>query len=256
MTQYSDSAPPTTPIPVPDSTQSSTTDAAKDQASQVKDSAASAASSVTETAKDQAASVVSDAKNQAGNLLHQTRDEVTSQASTQQQRAAGGLRSLSDELHSMADRSDADGPATSLARQAADRVSTAAGWLEDREPGEVLSDVKRFARQRPGAFLAIAAGAGVLAARLARGLTADSDGASSATNAPSAAGTNAYRSPRTAAAPLAGDFGTGLPPLDEPDVAGRHEYTDPAPLPDLAVGVAAPVSPSTVINPATGGPTR
>jgi hypothetical protein len=39
----------------------------------------------------------------------------------------------------------------------------------------VLDEVRSFARQRPGAFLAIALGAGILAGRLARGLAADPD---------------------------------------------------------------------------------
>lgn len=157
----------------PGSRSSSTTDAVKDQAREAKDTAGQAASDLTSTAKEQAGSVVSEAQEQSKRLLRDAQHELTSQASTQQQRAAGGLRSLGDELRSMADKSEADGPATSLAQQAGDKAASLADWLENKEPGDVLNEVKRFARKRPGAFLALSAGAGLVAARFARGLSGD-----------------------------------------------------------------------------------
>ena len=69
--------------------------------------------------------------------------------------------------------------ATDLAQQAAEKAHQFAGWLEQRDPGSVLDEVRAFARQRPGAFLAIAFGAGVVTGRLVRGLTADPDTTSS-----------------------------------------------------------------------------
>ena len=47
-----------------------------------------------------------------------------------------------------------------------------ASWLDGRDPGSLLTEVKSFARQRPGTFLLLAAGAGVLAGRLSRSLSA------------------------------------------------------------------------------------
>jgi len=113
--------------------------------------------------------VASETTAQARNLLHQTRTELQDQASTQQQRIAGGIRSLSTELASMADRSEQAGPAADLARQAAQKTDQIAAWLDERDPGSLLNEVTSFARRRPGAFLAIAAGAGLLAGRLTRG---------------------------------------------------------------------------------------
>ena len=75
----------------------------------------------------------------------------------------------------MARNSEQDGVATDLARQAADKARTAAGWLADRDPGSLLDEVRSFARRKPGTYLAIALGAGVLAGRLTRGLTAPTD---------------------------------------------------------------------------------
>jgi len=121
-------------------------------------------------AGEQAGQVASEASQQVKDLVHQTRGEFAEQAATQQKRVAGGLRSLGEELHAMAQNSEQRGPATDLVQQAAERTGKVASWLEDREPGNVVEEVTRFARQRPGAFLAIAAGAGLLVGRLGRGL--------------------------------------------------------------------------------------
>ena len=48
------------------------------------------------------------------------------------------------------------GFAYDLARQAGDRFGQAARWLDDREPRDVLEEVKGFARRRPGVFIGIA----------------------------------------------------------------------------------------------------
>src|SRR6185436_16458500 len=101
-----------------------------------------------------------------------------------QQRVSEGLHSLADELAGMASKSDQDGMATDLARQAADKARQAAGWLADRDPGTLLDEVRSFARRKPGTYLAIALGAGVLSGRLARGLTApDADSSNPAADA-------------------------------------------------------------------------
>ena len=150
----------TTPVPTTPSTRGpgngssttgSTTDVAKDQAGQIAGTAKDAGKQVAQSAKEQVGEVTAEAGRQARQLADQVRFEVTDQAATQQQRVAGGIRSLADELHGMARGSDQDGPATDLARQAADRMQGVAQWLEDREPGSVLDEVRSFARRRPGA---------------------------------------------------------------------------------------------------------
>jgi hypothetical protein len=127
---------------------------------------------VAETAKTEAANVASEAKANAKDLLYQARSDLTDQAGAQQQKVASGLRSISEELHSMARASDQPGVASDLVRQAAERSSSVAAWLDGRDPGSLLNEVKSFARQRPGTFLLLAAGAGVLAGRLTRSLSA------------------------------------------------------------------------------------
>ncbi|WP_066287475.1 hypothetical protein [Arthrobacter sp. B6] len=147
-------------------------DAVKGEAGDVARTAKDSAQSVAETAKTEAANVASEAKYNAKNLLSQARTDLTEQAGTQQQKVADGLRSVSDELRAMAQASDQNGVASDLVRQAADRSSSVASWLDGRDPGSLLNEVKSFARQRPGTFLLLAAGAGVLAGRLTRSLSA------------------------------------------------------------------------------------
>jgi hypothetical protein len=105
-------------------------------------------------------------------MLHQVTGELRSQAGTQQQKATTGLQNVSQQLHSMADGADS-GVASNVVREVATRVSTAANWLENREPAELLEDVKRFARRSPGLFIAISAGAGLIAGRLTKALVSN-----------------------------------------------------------------------------------
>jgi hypothetical protein len=74
----------------------------------------------------------------------------------------------------MSDRNDDSGVAADVMRQATDRTEQVASWLEAREPGDLVDEVRRFARRRPGVFLAGAVMAGVLAGRLTRNVVASS----------------------------------------------------------------------------------
>lgn len=131
------------------------------------------------TAAEEASNVKQEVGQQARNLVGQVRSQLSSQVSTQQERAVGGIRSVSDELRSMANSSESQGAASNLVSQAASRVGDVAGWLEGREPSQLLEDVKRFARRRPGVFIAIAAGTGIVVGRLAKSLTSGDDSSTS-----------------------------------------------------------------------------
>jgi hypothetical protein len=175
---------PRPPIPQPSVPDSSTADVARDQASQVADTAKQAGTQVVDTVKDQAGQVTEEAKHQAKQLLSQAQTELSDQAASTQRRVSEGLHALAEELTGMARNSEQDGVATDLARQAADKARQAAGWLADRDPGSLLNDVRSFARRKPGTYLALALGAGVVAGRLTRGLTAPTDTARAGVNPP------------------------------------------------------------------------
>ena len=201
----------------------STTEVAKEQAADVADTAKQAGAQVADTVKEQAGQVTAEAKNQAKQLLSQAQSELSEQAAGTQQRVSEGLHALADELSGMARNSEQDGVATDLARQAADKARTAAGWLADRDPGSLLDEVRTFARLKPGTYLALALGAGVLAGRLTRGLTAPTtDHTTDAQGNPS---TSAYQV-TTGQSPLTGGVLPGAPvgydptPITDPVLAG------------------------------------
>lgn len=196
-------------------------DAAKHEAADLADTATTQAKDVLGTAKDEAASVVGEAKTQVKDLYAQTTRELKEQANTQQQRLAGGLRSVSDELGSMASNSEGSGVASDLVQQVAGRLSGAASWLGDRDPASVVTEVKRFARRKPGVFILGAAITGVVVGRLTRAL---------ASNHSSDEGT--------------ASAGSGSPSVAPPVSPPVEVHPDPA--------VPVPVGSSTTVGGATG----
>jgi ElaB/YqjD/DUF883 family membrane-anchored ribosome-binding protein len=143
-------------------------DAARAQASEVKDHAVDAGGGVVETAKQAAGDVAEEAKAQAKDVWRQTQDELRAQAEVQQRRVAEGLHSVSRQFSRMAEQSPDDGVATDLGRRAATRTGSVASWLDRRDPGSLVDEVRRYAGRKPGTFIAIAAAAGLLAGRLTR----------------------------------------------------------------------------------------
>jgi hypothetical protein len=200
-------------------------DVAKEEAANVAGQAAGAAQNVAETAKAEAQNVAYEAKNSARDLLHQAKSDLTSQAGTQQAKAAEGIRSISSQLRTMADAPDQQGVASDLIRQAADRSESVASWLDNRDPGSLLDEVKSFARQRPGTFLLLAAGAGMLAGRLGRSLQAGAPETGTATGYGSGTVPPYPVQPPVTESGL--DAGAGAPLYDHAEL-GEPAYTQPA----------------------------
>ena len=186
----------------------STVETAKSEAANVKDTAADAASEVKEVAKGEVSNVASEAKYQTRNLVDQTRTELRGQAINQQSQLAAKLQGWSSELGSMASRSDQSGQMTDLASEAARRGGEIAHWLDTHEPADVLEEVRRFARRRPVAFLALAAAAGLVAGRLTRGAVAANTSVDSGREATPA---RAYGSETYDRGGIDGGFDSGTP---------------------------------------------
>lgn len=155
---------------------------AKQDAAELKDSVTQHAGDVVGTAKSEAGAVAHEAKNQAKDLYAQTTSELREQAAVQQRRVAEGLRAVGGELGTMAANSEEGGVGADLVRQVSQKVEGVAGWIGDRDPGALLSEVKSYARAKPGTFIAVAALAGLVAGRLTRAL---SEGAKEAHDASS-----------------------------------------------------------------------
>jgi hypothetical protein len=151
----------------------STTDVAKDEARNVGQTAAQAGSQVASTAADQAKEVAYQTKAQAQDLVQQGRTQLRQQAVSSQHKAAEGLQGIASQLRSMVEgNAPAPGPARDLVEQGTAKVEQFASWLQNREPADLLDEVRSFARRKPGVFLLSAALAGVVAGRLTSGVKA------------------------------------------------------------------------------------
>src|SRR4051812_8662644 len=148
----------------------STKDTAKDEARGVAQEGVEGGKHVAAVGADQAKQVAGEAGHQAKALLGQAQSELVDHASSQQTRVADQLHSLSSQLGSMASKSDEEGLAKDLAQQASQQIGSVAHWLSQREPGDLISELKDFGRRKPGTFLAVAAGLGLLAGRMTRGV--------------------------------------------------------------------------------------
>ena len=152
------------PLPPASAEEEGTADVVKNQATDLSHSSIQTGKHVADVAREQASGVAVEAGRQGRDLLHQAQGQLEEQAAQGQQRLANQLLSLSDELRSMADASAQSGMAASLASQAAVRARNAGQWLDDRKPSQVADEMQSFARRRPAVFLALAVGAGLVAA--------------------------------------------------------------------------------------------
>jgi ElaB/YqjD/DUF883 family membrane-anchored ribosome-binding protein len=199
-----------------------------------------AAQNVASTAGDEAKRTTREAKEQARQLWGQTRTDLTEQAATQQTRAATGLRELADQLTSMAERADDGGMARGLVDDVARRAGDAAGWLDQRDPGSLLEEARGFARRRPMAFLAAAAGLGVVAGRLSRSLVDEAKDS----NAPSSTAPAAGSPAAGGAAPM---FTEGTVPMTPAGTATTGTTTeDVSGLPRTSQPLAPDLTPSPI----------
>lgn len=220
--------------------QSSTTQVAKEEANNLARTAADSGGQVGQTAGEQAKRVADETRRQARDLAREGRQQLADQARQGQQKAAGGLRTLADQLQEMSEKSDGSGLAPEVVRQASERTRGLASWLDEREPGALLDEVRAFARRKPGLFLAGATIAGVLVGRLTRGAVEaardDHDsGDGEASVAPRGAVAGQPAQPpagQPAQAPYPVDPGSAyLPPQAAPPVPGYSAPPSPTPTP-------------------------
>lgn len=207
-----------------------------DRAQTVGQDTKQAAQNVASTAGEEAKKTTREAKDQARQLFSQARSDVTDQASAQQTKAASSLRDLSDQLQSMAQGADGGGMAQGIVEDVARRAGDAASWLDQRDPSSLLEEARGFARRRPMAFLALAAGVGVLAGRLSRGLVdeaRDSSGETSGqmgqTGQPSQYSQTMGTTPVAAGgtAPMFTEGTAPTPATATGDLPGLHRTTQP-----------------------------
>lgn len=155
----------------------------KERAQQAASTAQQEGAHVAETAMSEAQQVAGEAKEKAADLLADAKSQIGEQSKTQLQALVSKLDELRDEIDGMIEGSAVQGTVTDLARQLSDKTKSLSSHLHDREPGDLLDDVRSFARRRPGTFLIGAVATGVVAGRLTRGAKqAHDDDASSSTS--------------------------------------------------------------------------
>ena len=229
-------------------TQTTAQQTAADRAGTVGHETKQAAGDVAATATQEAKQVTREAQDQVRQLWSQTRRDLTDQAATQQTRVAGGLRELADQLGSMANNADQDGMARGLVDDVARRAGDAASWLDQRDPGSLLDEARSFARQRPGTFLAVAAGVGVLAGRLSRSLVDEArdsdDSTGTASGSSPASGYAGEGNGSTGYGTTAGGYGTG-----SLGAAGSNGGSGMPTSPSASTTASTPVTPGS--GPAT-----
>ncbi|MGA6161481.1 hypothetical protein [Amycolatopsis magusensis] len=211
---------------------------AKEEAAELGSTAAERGGEVAHTAAEEAKHVAAHAQREGQDLLRESREHLVAQAREGQQKAARGLHELADQLGRMSEKAEVSGTASDVTRQVAERAHSVAGWLESREPGDLLGEVRDFARRKPGVFLAGAVVAGALVGRLTRGVvagkqekTADSGGAP-ATSAP----------PQPSAPPAAPTTVAPQPPAATPPLSPAAPPA--APPPTTPAPPASPVAPT------------
>lgn len=154
---------------------SSKKDAAKNEAGNLKNEAAGAGQDVKETAKEQAAVVKDEVTDQAKDLFAQLKGDINvGQISSDlgqqvQERAASTVRAFSDEIQALSRGEKPETEyVTGLLGKVSHQVQSVASSLEDKQPSDMLDEVRRFAGRRPGTFLAAALTVGLLAGRATR----------------------------------------------------------------------------------------
>lgn len=221
---------------------------AKDKAREAAGTAADETKHVAGVAQDEVRQVAAEASQQLRGLVDEATQQVTEQTSVQKSRLAGTVRSFGDDLQSMHQQGDSSGLAAQVVQQVSEQARSLASSLEDREPADLLDDVRRFARERPGTFLLGALAAGVVAGRLARGAKGARDGSTTTTG-----------SDRTAAAPRSVGRTPGAPvppsPVTAPVVDVRAPLDDGDAGPSY-LGTETPVAtpPGHVTDPYLDGP--
>jgi hypothetical protein len=170
-TTSTDPLPPTPPTQRTDSNDDGG-QSMKEKAAESAQAGKDAAGQVAQTAMDKAKTVAEETQRQVRDLVTEARSQAAHEAARHHRNAATNLHSIGDELDSMARHSEQSGVATELAAQGGQRAHDLANWLDQREPGDLLDEVRTFARRRPGVFLLGALAAGVVAGRLTRGAVA------------------------------------------------------------------------------------
>jgi len=149
---------------------------AVDEAREVGRTAQGAAQTVAEDVRGEVGQVTGELRQQARTMVDETRTQLREKADAQTAGVADGLGRFADELRALASgHPDQAATARRYLDQAGSVVADVAGQLRSKDFEGLVQDVQRFARRRPGAFLAASAAVGFVAGRLVRSAHDDAE---------------------------------------------------------------------------------
>jgi hypothetical protein len=102
-----------------------------------------------------------------GGLMGRVRERATAQLSTQKDRATDGLGSVAQMVRQSTQqlRENKHDSIAQYVDKAADQIDRFSTELRNRDVGELVNDVQRFARRQPALFVGSAFAIGVIGAR-------------------------------------------------------------------------------------------
>jgi hypothetical protein len=171
-------------------------------------------SSTADTLQHQAGRVTDEVREQAVSLGEDARRQLHTQARVQTEHLGETLESVADHLHALADgRPEEAGQARDLLDRIADQVSEASQRIDELGFDGAVDELQRFARRRPGVFLASAAAIGFAGSRLAQGAKAERDGPDRGSRSGNGNGSGtADRGGQRSTAPSSGQLPADRPP--------------------------------------------
>lgn len=204
---------------------------ATQRATEVAGTARDQAKGVATSARDEASAVASEAGAQARTVVDEARSALQRQASDGTHRAAGALGEWGGRFRALAEgEADQAGELGRYAAELGDRLDGWAARVDERGLDGLVDDVQRFARRRPGVFLAVAAASGFAAGRLFRGARGEAGNGDRPADQRRGAALEAAAEPWAPPPPSLAGAGAGAGP---PGVDPAGPATPPAsPVPD------------------------
>ncbi|MEN3337006.1 MAG: hypothetical protein V7647_682 [Acidobacteriota bacterium] len=100
-------------------------------------------------------------------IMDRVRERATAQLSTQKDRATDGLGSVAQAVRQSTQhlRENKQDAIASYVEKAADQIDRFSTQLRNRDVGELVNEVQRFARRQPALFVGSAFAIGVIGAR-------------------------------------------------------------------------------------------
>ena len=118
---------------------------------------------------EEARHLVDEGKEQLRSLSGDARSAMRERVDERTSTIAASLAGMADDLETMAGSTQDEGPLPTAAHQLAGVARNASRRLEEGGAEGVVDDVRSYARRRPGVFLGVAFGLGIVAGRLLRG---------------------------------------------------------------------------------------